>query len=324
MLRREPLSAHQVSHIYLQHGVFERPHDQNAGFVTAPRGNGPDVVTGHFAGAEQARAVSCARTGSEPPAGRVCADTAMAGPFRLSCRSPEQGCCATNRGTTSRIACVVAAASFSSTISDSRVARSMMRCAPFVDNVARWSCAAARPCHPRAGGQHEQWLVREVTQRPTAAPGPRRGGIPRCCCDTAWRTRPWARTSSWDRGGRPVAVNWANSRLRPSRADVETSAETRPTASYASRPAAALLRWRRCHGRGGGVDQHQAGDLVGVTGGEDQGVQAAEGVARHDIGSGNVPALQQGMQVGGDLGAVLGGVSAPCGRVSDAPATPHP
>ena len=83
MLRREPLSAHQVSHIYLQHGVFERPHDQNAGSVTAPRGNGPDVITGALAGAEQARAVVAREPDRSLQPGGSAPTQSMACPFRF-------------------------------------------------------------------------------------------------------------------------------------------------------------------------------------------------------------------------------------------------
>ena len=74
--------------------------------------------------------------------------------------------------------------------------------------------------------------------------------------------------------------------------------------------------------RCGGVDQHHAGDLVGVAGGEGEHVEAAEGVAGQHVGSWHVSALQQRVQVGRDLGAVLGGVGglapAATGAVVDA------
>src|SRR4029078_3290107 len=55
----------------------------------------------------------------------------------------------------------------------------------------------------------------------------------------------------------------------------------------------------------GGVEQHQAGDLVGVLGGEDLHVQSPERVAGQHIRPGNVGALEQRVQVGGDRGPVL-------------------
>ena len=51
------------------------------------------------------------------------------------------------------------------------------------------------------------------------------------------------------------------------------------------------------------------GDLVGVLGGEGERVEAAEGMPRQYIGSRNVSALEQGVQVGRYLRAVLGAVS---------------
>ena len=62
----------------------------------------------------------------------------------------------------------------------------------------------------------------------------------------------------------------------------------------------------------GGVQQHQAGDLVGVLGGEGEDVEAAEGVTGQHVGPGNVGAVQQRVQVGGGLHGVLGTV----GRVA--------
>src|SRR5690242_21851063 len=41
-----------------------------------------------------------------------------------------------------------------------------------------------------------------------------------------------ALTSSRDRGGRPLPANMANSRPRPSRAELDANAETRPVTSY--------------------------------------------------------------------------------------------
>ena len=62
----------------------------------------------------------------------------------------------------------------------------------------------------------------------------------------------------------------------------------------------------------GGVEEHQAGDLVGELRGEGLDVEAAEGVAGQHVGPGNVRAVEQRVQVGGDLGTVLwsvGGVA---------------
>jgi hypothetical protein len=48
------------------------------------------------------------------------------------------------------------------------------------------------------------------------------------------------------------------------------------------------------------------GDLVGVASGEGEHLPAGEGMAGQRIGSGNLAALQRPVEVGGDLGAVLG------------------
>jgi hypothetical protein len=64
---------------------------------------------------------------------------------------------------------------------------------------------------------------------------------------------------------------------------------------------------RRC--RCSGVHQHHFGDLIGVAGGEGEYVEAAEGMARHHIRSWNVSPLQQRVEVGRYLCAVLGGIS---------------
>ena len=73
---------------------------------------------------------------------------------------------------------------------------------------------------------------------------------------------------------------------------------------------------------GGGVDEHHAGDLVGVPGCEGQGVEPAEGVAGDDVGAGDVRAVEQRVEVGGDRKGILGaaGVLAPpsAGPVVDA------
>ena len=58
----------------------------------------------------------------------------------------------------------------------------------------------------------------------------------------------------------------------------------------------------------GGVDQHHAGDVAGVAVGVGEDVEAAEGVTGQHVGPGDVGALQQGVQVGCDLGGVLGAV----------------
>ena len=59
----------------------------------------------------------------------------------------------------------------------------------------------------------------------------------------------------------------------------------------------------------GGVHQHHAGDLVEGSERRGEHVEAAEGMARQHIGPWNVSALQQGVEVGRYLGAVLGAVS---------------
>ena len=61
--------------------------------------------------------------------------------------------------------------------------------------------------------------------------------------------------------------------------------------------------------RCGGVHQHHSGDRVGVADGEGAYVEAAEGVARQHVGSWNVSVLQQRVEVGRYLPAVLRGVS---------------
>ena len=63
----------------------------------------------------------------------------------------------------------------------------------------------------------------------------------------------------------------------------------------------------------GGVDEHQAGDLVGVVGREGERVEAPEGVAGHDVRAHDTGPVEQGVQVGRDREGILGtvGVLAP-------------
>jgi hypothetical protein len=72
----------------------------------------------------------------------------------------------------------------------------------------------------------------------------------------------------------------------------------------------------------GGVQKHETGGVVRELGGEALDVEAAEGVAGEHVGAGDPGALEQRVQVGGDLHTVLWAVSsvapAPAGPVVDA------
>src|SRR6266540_3626557 len=152
----------------------------------------------------------------------------------------------------------------------------MTRCTLLVDKVARRFCAA-------------EW----VASLPMPAVRTTNGLSAKSRRDAACSIEafPWtnssivlrklltvsrlARTSSRYRGGRLPKAKLLYRRPRPSRAEVETSAETRPMRLYES-PSL---------------------------------VEAAEGVARQHVGSWNVSALEQRVEVGRYLRAVLGGVS---------------
>src|SRR4029450_9770448 len=130
--------------------------------------------------------------------------------------------------TTSRIAWVVAAASFWFVIKSSWVAPSMMRCTLLVDNLAMRSWAV---------DQAASWPLPGVRTISGLSAKSRRAAA--CSLEAvAWTyssivlrsvlaVASLARTSSRDRGGRLPKADWAYRRARPSRAAVENSAERR-------------------------------------------------------------------------------------------------
>ena len=155
-----------------------------------------------------------------------------------------------------------------------------------------------------AGRQDDQRLVGEVSQGGRL---PRRrwpGRTRRSCCERCLRSPSWrlprrgiAAAGRW----RPT---WRTAGPDPAEPNSTANAETRPTTSYDVRsPGDATAGCPR--GRRGGIEQRHAGDLVGVAGGEREHVEPAEGMARQHVRSGNLAALQQRVQVGRDLQAVL-------------------
>jgi hypothetical protein len=202
---------------------------------------------------------------------------------------------------------VAAAAPSSFATKSSWVTPAMTRCTRLVDKLAMRFCAVdqAASC-PLPAVRTTRACRRSHPGRPLAPPRPPPGGTRRSCAK-----RSWGGVAGPDRlpgprrqaGDGELGVQAAQTQSSRGRHQGRDPAQVVVGAPVARRCCRWVRRRRRC----GGVHQHHGGDLVGVASGEGEHLPAAEGMAGQHIGSGNLAALQQPVEVGGDLRAVLGG-----------------
>ena len=183
-----------------------------------------------------------------------------------------------------------------------------MRCTLLVDRVAKWSCLANH-CGllPPPGGEDDQRFGSEVGQGPGL--GHRCVGNPILVDGAAHLV-----------GGRHPGAGLVAGFCRQGRvtelgehASQSEAGRSRCGGRHATQGVVGA-RTVRC-GRGcgggcgfGGVHQDQSGDVVGVLGGVAAHVEPAERMPRQHVGPGDTGVVQQGVQVGGDPGTVLGAV----------------
>ena len=157
-----------------------------------------------------------------------------------------------------------------------------------------------------AGCQDDQGLVGEVIEGRSL---PRRGVRLEVLVDRALQIaggRPGGLSSSADCGGK-LSSSPGEQRPTPSGRGREQCGDTAHDVVGAPSPGDVA----GVAADAGAVESisTMSGDVVGILGGEGEHVEAAEGVAGQHVGSRNVSALQQGVEVGRYLRAVLGAVS---------------